>query len=120
PALGVDADRGAQVDERLLESLRAHVAPPVDIAGVPFLQRLLDPRVAGEVDVVRYQAVIVDIDDVHGHFLASDSRSLPRLRWRVGRGPLPTGPPPVGLPRQPGRGKPPIPSPPQLGVTPPP
>src|SRR5436853_5940964 len=37
PALGIDADSGAQIDEVLLEPLRAAVAPPVEIARVPSL-----------------------------------------------------------------------------------
>ena len=57
---------GAQIDERLLEAFRPHVLPPVDVAGVPFLQRALDARVLPERDVVRDQTVIVDRCDVHG------------------------------------------------------
>src|SRR5258708_3718897 len=32
PALGIDRDGGAQIDQRVLEALRPHVLPPVDIA----------------------------------------------------------------------------------------
>ena len=65
PALGIDADRGAQIDQRFLEALRPHVVPPVEVAGVPLLQRALDARVLPERDVVGDQAVIVDCCDIH-------------------------------------------------------
>ena len=35
PALGIDADGGAQVDVRGLEAVRPHGHPPVDVAGMP-------------------------------------------------------------------------------------
>src|SRR5205085_10016857 len=53
PALGIDAVRGAQIDQRFLEAFRPHVVPPVEIAGMPSLQRLEHLAVLGEVDVVR-------------------------------------------------------------------
>ena len=54
PAVGVDADRGAQVDlVVVLEPLRPHVAPPLDVLRLPVLERALQPLVAREVDVVR-------------------------------------------------------------------
>ena len=53
PALGIDRDRGAQIDHRLLEALRPHVLPPVEIAGVPAFQRLEHAAVLGEIHVVR-------------------------------------------------------------------
>ncbi len=65
PAFGIDADRGAQIDQRFLEAFRPHVVPPVDVAGMPFFQRALDARVLPESDVIRDQAVIVDLRDVH-------------------------------------------------------
>src|SRR5438045_6202415 len=43
PALRLDADRGAQIDELLLKALRAAVAPPIEIAGMPALQRRAPP-----------------------------------------------------------------------------
>ena len=46
PALGIDADGGAQIDQRLLEPLRPHVLPPVDVAGMPGLQRAAHALVA--------------------------------------------------------------------------
>ena len=39
PALRIDRDGGAQIDQRLLEAFRPHVLPPVDVAGMPALQR---------------------------------------------------------------------------------
>ena len=54
PAGGVHADGGAQVDlVMILEALRPHVAPPVQVGRLPVLQRALQALVAGEVDVVR-------------------------------------------------------------------
>jgi hypothetical protein len=66
PAFRVDAHRGAQIDQRLLETFRPHVVPPVEIAGVPLFQRALDAHVFPERDIVRDQAVVVDLGDVHG------------------------------------------------------
>ena len=54
PAGGVDADRRAQVDlVAVLEPGRPHVAPPIEIGGLPVLERAQQPLVAGEIDVVR-------------------------------------------------------------------
>ena len=61
PALAADADGGAQIDRAVLEALRPHRLPPVDVAGVPGLQRLADAQIVGEADIVRDQAVIVDL-----------------------------------------------------------
>src|SRR6185312_6720981 len=66
PALRIDAYRGAQVDERLLEALRPHVLPPVDVAGMPLLQRALDAHVLAETDIVRDQPVVIDLADAGG------------------------------------------------------
>src|SRR5688572_372005 len=48
PALGIDADGGAQIDEALLEAIRPKVVPPGEITRMPFLQRLEDTLVAGK------------------------------------------------------------------------
>src|SRR5262249_37255831 len=65
--LGIDRDRGAQIDERLLKAGRPHGHPPIDIAGMPALERAQHLPVLGEIDVVRDASRIVDIDDVvHG------------------------------------------------------
>jgi len=69
PALGIDGNRRAQINQRLLETFRPHVVPPADIAGMPFLQRALDAGIVVEPDIVRDQAVVIDIDDVHGFTL---------------------------------------------------
>ena len=66
PALGIDRDRGAQIHHRLLEALGAHVLPPVEIAGVPALQRFQHAAVLGEIHVVRNLLAVVDVDEVHG------------------------------------------------------
>ena len=94
PALRIDAHGRAQIDQRLLESLRAHVLPPVDVAGVPLLQRVLHPGVAAEIDVVRDKPVIVDVDDVHGAAslfsrITSIRCAQIRSRSKVGDTPLP-------------------------------
>ena len=60
PALGVDAHGGAQIHHRLLETFGAHVVPPVDVAGMPALQRALDAQIAAEIDVVGDEAVVID------------------------------------------------------------
>src|SRR5205823_9569412 len=39
PSLGLDADSGAQIDEIFLKPFGAAVAPPIEIARVPALQR---------------------------------------------------------------------------------
>jgi hypothetical protein len=54
PPLRIDADRRAHVDlVVILEALRSHVPPPLDVLRLPVLERPLQPLVAGEVDVVR-------------------------------------------------------------------
>ena len=37
----------------ILEALRPHIAPPLDVLRLPVLERTLQPFVAGEVDVIR-------------------------------------------------------------------
>src|SRR5262249_33448867 len=64
PALGVDGDRGAQITERLLEASRSHGHPPVDVAGMPALERAQYLPILGEVDVVRDSRRVVDVDDI--------------------------------------------------------
>ena len=65
PALRIDRDGGAQINQRVLETFRPHVHPPVDIAGVPALQRAQHLAVFGEIDVVRDLGRVVDVVD-HG------------------------------------------------------
>ena len=62
PALRIDADRGSQVDQAVLVLLRDQVVPPVDVAGMPFLQRLENALVLGQADIVGDQRVIADIE----------------------------------------------------------
>src|SRR6516162_6018441 len=70
PALGIDRNRGAQIDERLLEAVRPHGLPPVDIAGMPTLERAEHLPVLGEIDVVRDLGRVIDVDDIaHGVLL---------------------------------------------------
>ena len=65
PALGVDRDRSAQVDHRLLEALGAHVLPPVEVAGVPALERAQDAAILGQADIVRDLGGVVDVGEAH-------------------------------------------------------
>jgi hypothetical protein len=54
PPFGVDADRGAHVDlVVVLEPLRPHVLPPLDVLRLPVFERALETLVAGQVDVIR-------------------------------------------------------------------
>ena len=70
PAFGIDRHRGAQIDERLLEAVRPHGLPPVDIAGMPTLERSQHLPVLGEIDVVRDLGRVIDVDDIaHGGLL---------------------------------------------------
>ena len=70
PALGIDRDRGAQIDERLLKAGRPHGHPPIDIAGMPALERAQHLPVLGEIDVVRDLGRVIDVDDIaHGGLL---------------------------------------------------
>ena len=53
PAGPIDADGGAQVNlVAVLEAGRPHVAPPIEIGGLPMLEGPLQPLVAGQVDVI--------------------------------------------------------------------
>ena len=61
PALGIDRDRGAQIDQRLLEAFRPHVLPPVDIAGMPAFQRRSTARSSVRFDVVRDLGRVIDV-----------------------------------------------------------
>ena len=63
PAGRIDADGGAQIDLRLLKTLRTHVVPPVEIIGPPGLQRALKLLVGGKIDVVRDDVVQLDLDE---------------------------------------------------------
>src|SRR5262249_14924131 len=70
PTLGIDRHRGAQVDERLLEAVRPHGLPPVEVAGMPALERAQHLTVLGETDVVRDPGRVIDVDDIaHGVLL---------------------------------------------------
>src|SRR5438128_2944091 len=54
PPARIDADRRANVDlVVILEPLRSHVAPPLDVLRLPMLERALQALVAREVHVVR-------------------------------------------------------------------
>src|SRR5207253_7974644 len=64
PALGLDADRGAQIDEALLETLGAARLPPIEIARVPAFQGAAQPGIGIEADIVRDQPVVIDVHRV--------------------------------------------------------
>ena len=65
PALRIDRDRGAQIDERFLEPFRPHGLPPIDVTGVPAFERAQHRAVVGEADIVRNLGAVVDVDDIH-------------------------------------------------------
>jgi len=77
PALRIDRDRGTQIDQRVLEAFRPHVLPPIDIAGMPALQRAEHLTVFGEIDVVRDLGGVVDGVDCHGCLLSRSGERLP-------------------------------------------
>ena len=77
PAARIDRIGGAQIDQRLLETFRPHVLPPVEIAGMPALQRLEHAAVFGEPDIVRDLGRVVDVDDVHHTLLGSNAAFWP-------------------------------------------
>jgi hypothetical protein len=83
PALGIDADRGAQIDQRLLEVVGDQVVPPVDVAGVPLLQRLEHPLVARKTDIVGDLRVVADIDQVEHRCLLCGWRGGSQTRAHV-------------------------------------
>ncbi len=60
PALGLDADRGAQVHVGRRRAFRPHVGPPVQELGLPVLERALQRLVAREVHVVRDLLAVID------------------------------------------------------------
>jgi hypothetical protein len=61
PAFGVHADGGAQVDVLGLEVRGSHLHPPLEVVGLPLLQRALQALVVVEIDVVGYFRVLVDV-----------------------------------------------------------
>ena len=60
PALGLDTDRGAQIDEIGLETLGAALLPPLEAPRMPAFERPTQPRVGVEADIVRNEAVVID------------------------------------------------------------
>ena len=60
PALGFDTDRGAEINVGAARAFGPHIAPPVEEAGLPVLQRALQRLVGGEIHVVRDLLVVVD------------------------------------------------------------
>ena len=66
PAGGIDADGGAQIDLRLLESDRTHAGPPVEIFRPPALERALKLLVRAERDIVGNDIVVADLDETVG------------------------------------------------------
>ena len=99
PALRIDRDGGAQIDLGVLETLRAHVPPPVDVAGVPAFQRAQHLAIFGEIDVVRDLGGVVDVIDSWLHLRYSawcrtpasarcrsvSARPRRRSRWGAGK-----------------------------------
>jgi hypothetical protein len=70
PAARIDRIGGAQIDQRFLKTFRPHVVPPVDVAGVPALQRLEHAAVVGQTDIVGDGSGVIDVEaDVHDQTL---------------------------------------------------
>ena len=89
PAARIDRVGRAQIHQRLLEAVRAHIVPPVDIAGMPALQRLEHLAILGKIHVVGNLGAVVDIHDVdvHGVLLRSlvpDAVQRVAMRRRAG------------------------------------
>src|SRR4051794_5044084 len=84
PALGIDRDRGAQINERLLEAFGPHGLPPIDVAGMPAFECTQHLPVLGEIDVVRDLGRVIDVDDVT-HGLTPMSGRMPDQTLRVSK-----------------------------------
>src|SRR2546423_1846685 len=66
PALRIDRHCRAQIDERLLKALRPHRLPPIEVAGMPALERAQHRAILGQTDIVRNLRAVINIDDIHG------------------------------------------------------
>ena len=82
PALRVDRDRRAQIDQRLLEADRPHALPPVDIARMPAFERAQDGAILGEADIVGNLGRVIDGFNIHGTLLVLLVFPSPRLYAR--------------------------------------
>ena len=91
PAARIDRVGGAQVDQRLLETLRPHVVPPVDIAGMPAFERFEHLAILGQIHVVRNLGGVIDVHDVHRRapWLASGEWGVANQRETIRYSPLP-------------------------------
>ncbi|KAG0749464.1 hypothetical protein G6F24_015234 [Rhizopus arrhizus] len=69
PAVGFHADRGAQVDVETVRAVGPHVLPPLQVVGLPMLQRALQGAVAGQVDVIGVLIGVIDSRHVSLLFL---------------------------------------------------
>src|SRR5271156_1541300 len=74
PALRVSRDCGPQIHVAALETLGAHLAPPLQEAGLPCLERALEAAVVGETDVVGNPLRVVNR---HQTLLGSNSGRVP-------------------------------------------
>ncbi len=63
PAIGLDADRGPQIDVVIDGAFGAQILPPVEKAGLPGFQRPLQAAVVGQIDIVWNAGVQID-----GHY----------------------------------------------------
>ena len=71
PAAGFDADRRAQVDVERLRTLGAHLAPPLQVVGLPVFERALQRAIACKVHIVRDRFAVADRR--HGHIVPSNA-----------------------------------------------
>src|SRR6058998_520908 len=62
PAARIDRIGGSQIDQGLLEALRPHVMPPIDVARMPAFQRLEHAAVFAQADIVRDLGGVIDLD----------------------------------------------------------
>src|SRR5450830_746457 len=89
PALRIDADGRAQVHIKAMAAVRAHVVPPVQVVGLPLLERPLQGAVFGQVDVVGDLFAVIDRGhaclQVSGQSVNQSSKKLTRFEGCGGR-----------------------------------
>src|SRR5262245_55518603 len=79
PAGRFDAHGRAQIDVIFLESVRPHLAPPIQIIGQPLFKRALQTRVFREIDVIRNAIV-------NAHVITDCGLKEGSREWGVGSG----------------------------------
>jgi len=64
PAVGFDADGGAQIDFVVVAFVGAHVVPPAHVGGLPMFEGALKDAVAAQVDVIGNFFGVIDHRDL--------------------------------------------------------